>query len=784
VSSTAPDEAEIGVTRASFTVPTASHWGTYDIEVAEGRIVAARPFDRDPDPSPIGQSLVDGIDHPCRVREPMVRAGYLDRGPDSRARRGLEPFVAVPWDTALDLVAAELERIRSRHGNEAIYAGSYGWASAGRFHHAQSHLRRLMNLFGGHVFHKNSYSLAAAGVILPHVVGEMQQILGQHTPWQMIEAHGRLVVAFGGLALKNAQVNAGGVGRHTAAKALLACRAAGIEFVNVSPLRDDTPDWLDAQWLPVVPNSDTALILALAHTLVAEGLHDRAFLARYCVGFERFERYLRGGDDGQPKSAQWAEPLCGIAADTITALARRMAAGPTLISVSWSLQRADHGEQPFWAAIALAAMLGQIGTEGGGIGFGYNAVHGIGNDATDFSFESVPQGENKVRRFIPVARIADMLLKPGTTIAYDGQTLTFPAIKLVYWVGGNPFHHHQDINRLLQAWRRPDTVIAHDFVWNPLARHADIVLPVTTMLERNDIAAARFDRHVTAMRRAIPPVGAARSDFDIFSGIAKRLGLDAAYTEGRDEMTWLRHLYARSRERYAKRGVELPEFEAFWQEGRIEMPPPASPSVLFGAFRRDPAAAPLGTPSGKIEIFSETIARFGYDDCRGHPTWFEPKEWSRSALAQRYPLHLVSNQPRTRLHSQFDHGASSRDGKIAGREPVRLNPSDAARRGIADGAVVRIYNDRGACLAGAVVSDAVKPGVVQLATGAWYDPVEPATAGTLCAHGNPNVLTRDEPCSKLSDGPSANSTLVEVEPYRGTPPRVRAFEPPEIVRRS
>ena len=103
-----------------------------------------------------------------------------------------------------------------------------------------------------------------------------------------------------------------------------------------------------------------------------------------------------------------------------------------------------------------------------------------------------------------------------------------------------------------------------------------------------------------------------------------------------------------------------------------------------------------------------------------------------------------------------------------------MHPQDAAVRSLAEGDVVRVYNDRGACLAGAIVSDAVKPGVIQLATGAWYDPVEPGTAGALCAHGNPNVLTRDEPCSKLSDGPSANSTLVEVEPYRGEPPRVRA----------
>src|SRR6185369_11560628 len=125
-------------------------------------------------------------------------------------------FVAVPWDTALDLVANELRRVKTQHGNEAIYAGSYGWASAGRFHHAQSHLRRLLNLFGGHVFHKNSYSLAAAGVILPHVVGELYDLLVRHTPWPMVAEHGQLVVAFGGLPLKNAQINQGGVGQHVA----------------------------------------------------------------------------------------------------------------------------------------------------------------------------------------------------------------------------------------------------------------------------------------------------------------------------------------------------------------------------------------------------------------------------------------------------------------------------------------------------------------------------------------------------------------------------------------
>src|SRR3954453_16471280 len=115
----------------------------------------------------------------------------------------------------------------------------------------------------------------------------------------------------------------------------------------------------------------------------------------------------------------------------------------------------------------------------------------------------------------------------------------------------------------------------------------------------------------------------------------------------------------------------------------------------MAGFRADPEGAALRTPSGRIEIFSETIASFGYDDCPGHPAWLEPAEWLGADLAARFPLHLISNQPYTRLHSQYENASYSQDSKVGGREPIRLHPDDAHSRGIADGDVVRVFNDRG-----------------------------------------------------------------------------------------
>lgn len=762
---------------------TAFHWGTYRVRASGGTLQGLVGFEEDPDPSAIGSGYLGTLDGPTRITRPMFRRGWLEGGTGaSRERRGEDAFVAVGWDEAADLVAHEINRVRETHGSEAIYAGSYGWASAGRFHHAQGHLRRFLNLVGGATRSVDSYSLAAGEVIIGHVLGGFYAAPTQPSEWRTIIGNTELFVAFGGLPLKNGQIAQGGTGRHRQREAMIQAHSSGTDFVNVSPMKGDMDDCLNAQWMAPRPSTDAALMIALAHTLVAEGLHDRAFLKRYTVGFDRYAKYLLGETDGIAKSADWAAQICDLPAESIRDLARRMAASRTMISASWSLTRQDHGEQPFWAAVNLAAILGQIGLPGGGVGFGYSAVNTTGLENTPLSFAAFPQGRNPVDRFIPVARIADMLEKPGQAYHYNGQTLTYPDIRLVYWAGGNPFHHHQDLNRFRKAWARPETIIVNEWCWNPLAKHADIVLPCTTPLERNDLCMGSRDPYVVAMDAVCTPPGDALDDFQIFRKIARAMGVEDRYTEGRTTEDWIRWLYEESGARAEKAGRKLPELDDLRDAGWHRNEPSSRPHIMLEAFRSNPDEYPLASESGLIELFSDRIAGFAYDDAPPHPAWLEPYEWLGADDAEG-ALHLISNQPATKLHSQLDHGPVSAAGKIAGREPVLMHPDDAAARGLKAADVVRVWNARGACLAAVRISPDIRRRVVQISTGAWFDPMPDGHGGVLCKHGNPNVLTRDKGTSQLAQGPSAMTCLVRIERYTGPIPPITAYDPPDIVER-
>ncbi|GAA2307554.1 molybdopterin guanine dinucleotide-containing S/N-oxide reductase [Streptomyces hawaiiensis] len=764
-------------------LPVATHWGTFVAVVDSGRLVRIEPRGDDPTPSPIGPGMVAAAEDSARVLRPAVRKGWLNGLPraDDTAR-GTDAFVEVSWDDALTLVSEELRRVRQQHGDRAVFGGSYGWASAGAFHNAQAQLHRFLALGGGYTDSRNTYSTAALEVILPHVIGGAPWSYQSRMPmWDEIAENCELVVAFGGLALKNSQINPGGLARHQTRDLQRKCREAGVRFVNVSPIRSDAADFLDAEWLPVTPNTDTALMLGIAHTMLVNGWHDEDFLTRCCVGFDRFASYVTGESDGLVKDADWAAGITGISRDTITDLARRLSTQRSLIMVNYAIQRADHGEQPIWMSVVLAAMAGSMGRPGCGWGAGYATMDATGVAPGRPPVASVPRVANPVADFIPVARIADTLLEPGRTIDYDGQRLTLPDLHLIYWCGGNPFHHHQDLHRLTRAWQRPDTVVVHEAWWNTTAKFADIVLPVATSLERDDFAAGFSDPHLVAMPKVREPAGESRTDHRIFAALAARLGYEREFTQARSEIEWVRHLYEQTRADLGD-DAALPDFDDFWERASgVELPALTGPFPgSFEALRSDPQRFPLTTPSGRIEIFSEEIDSFGYDDCSGHPTWFEPVEWLRGAPAGRFPLHLISNQPASRLHSQYDNGGHSLESKIRGREPVTINPLDAASRTIESGTIVRVFNDRGSCLAGAIVSDAVMPGVVQLSTGAWWDPAQPGRSGTLDRHGNPNALTADRGCSRLSQGPSAHSALVDVEPYDGPLPEVLAFTPPHL----
>jgi biotin/methionine sulfoxide reductase len=756
----------------------------YQVETDEvtGEIVATTGVPFDPDPSPMQSGLPSVVRDRLRIDTPYVREGYLRRRGVSRGDRGRDSFVPVSWDAALELVAEAVLDTRERFGNESIYGGSYGWASAGRLHHAPSVLKRFLGLAGGYTDKSGNHSFGAAAGIMPYVLGR-SDINNLVVRWPEVVAHSRLLVLVGGAALKNTQLDSGGAVNHDSADWFRAARAAGVEIVSVSPSRPDVPDSAGAQWIPIRPNTDLALLLGLAGTLVAEGRADREFVTRYCAGYPEFEHYLTGRADGVRKDAHWAAAITGVPADVIESLARRMAATRTVVNTSWSVQRADHGEQPVWATVALAAVLGQIGLPGGGFSLGFGATSGINLDRpAGIPRPTLPLGPNPVPTRIPVGRVADLLLNPGGTLPHNGTTIRLPRIELVYSAGGNPFHHNPNLNRFLAGWQRPSTVIVHEPWWTPPAKHADIVLPSTTTMERNDIQAADHSRFWIAMHQVVAPYRLARNDIDIFAELADRLGFGPDYHAGRDEMGWLRHMYDQAHAIAHERGFAPPGFDEFWATGRYEFSGDQKAPTLLGDFRADPDAHPLGTPSGRIELVSETIRGYRYDDCPAHPTWLEPAEWLGAPLTARYPLHLLTNQPTHRLHSQLDNAPASRRAKIDGREPILLNPIDAAHRGLRDGDVVRVFNDRGAFLAGVRIADpdTLLPGVAQIATGAWYDPLAPGMPGTLDKHGNPNVVTLDKGTSQLAQGSAAQTCLVEVERHDDPPP-VTAFELPAIT---
>ena len=758
---------------------TSAHWGTYEVSQALGRDFKLLPFKHDRNPSEIGRGIESALESSSRIRMPSIRKGWLEcKSKKKGVRTGRDEFVEVSWEKAFELAGTEIKRVISTYGNESIYAGSYGWASAGRFHHAQSHLRRFFNLIGGYTYSKNTYSYAAAEVIVPHVLGNFYNFLFDTTSWESITEHTSLFLAFGGVPLKNGQINQGGVGSHNQREYLNNAFAKGVKFINVSPLKSDLETTGEIEWVPVKPNTDVALILALCFEINEAGATNRDFLSKYTVGFDRLAEYLNGKEDGVIKNADWASRITGISKKVILDLVHTIIKSKrTILSVSWSLTRQTHGEQPYWAAIALASIIGDLGKPGGGIGFGYSAMNSIGNHYKKIPAVSVPQGKNDVKKFIPVARISDMLENPGGSFDYDGSKLNYPDIKLIYWAGGNPFHHHQDLNRMIKAWQRPETIISNDWCWNALAKHSDIVLPVTTTLEREDIALAPRDPYMVFMSKVIDPIGESKSDFEIFSGLAEQFEIKSEYTDNKTEKEWLKWIYNESNA-LQEDNHKFPNFEDFKKEGWYKHPEPLDQKIFLKEFVESPETNPLDTPSGKIEIFSKKIDSFQYSDCVGHPKWYPDKEYLGNA--SKHKLHLLSNQPKFKLHSQLDNGQVADAEKSDGRAIIEINKADAAARNISDKMLVKVFNDRGSCLAVIKITEDIMQGVVNIPTGAWLDPSQ--SGNISCVHGNPNVLTKDIGTSKLAQGPTAHTCLVEIEPFKGEAPKVTAFDPPKLTK--
>ncbi|RZT42433.1 trimethylamine-N-oxide reductase TorA [Cupriavidus agavae] len=772
-------------------VLTGSHWGAFYMRTERGHVTGIRPWEGDPHPSPQLPGVRDSIYSPTRIRYPMVRRAWLEHGPGSdKAGRGKGDFVRVDWDKALDLVANELTRVRKHYGPTSIFGGSYGWKSPGKLHNCQTLLARALTVNGGFVSRSGDYSTGAAQVILPYVVGSID-VYEQPTVWPVLAEHTELMVFWAANPMVTNQIG-WQVPDHGAYPGMEALRRRGVQVICIDPQKTETCRFFGAEWLAPRPQTDVAMMLGIAHTLYTENLHDAKFLERYTTGFDQFVPYLTGKSDGKPKDAQWASDICEIPADTIRALARRFASKRTMLAAGWSIQRQHHGEQAHWMLVTLAAMLGQIGLPGGGYGFTYHYANGGSPTATGPVLPGISAGakpppgsewlEAGGTETIPVSRIVEMLENPGGAYDHNGKRETYPDIRLAYWVGGNPFMHHQDRNRMIKAWQKLDTFIVHDYQWTATARHADIVLPCTTSYERNDIEGIGdyAMSHILPMRKVVDPLFEARNDYDIFTAICERMGTRSAFTEERDEMGWIRVFYEAARIQARGKRMEMPVFDVFWNSNKplaFPISEEAKGYIRHKEFRDDPLLNALGTASGRIEIYSSNIAHMKYDDCPPHPTWMEPLE-RLGGTGTKYPLHVVSSHPAGRLHSQLCGTVLRETYAIHGREPCLMHPEDARARGIVDGDVIRVFNDRGQMLVGVRLTDQIRRGAIRVSEGGWYDPVEPGKPGTLCRYGDVNNLTSNIATSKLANGNCGHTAMAQAEKFHGTPPDVQVFRPP------
>ncbi|EWM39944.1 trimethylamine-N-oxide reductase TorA, partial [Vibrio parahaemolyticus] len=689
---------------------TGSHWGAFRAHIYAGKVQEIKPLELDKNPTEMLNGIKGIIYSPSRVRYPMVRLDWLKKHKYSADTRGNNRFIRVTWDEALDLFYRELERVQKEYGPWALHAGQTGWNQTGSFNNCTAHMQRAVGMHGNFITKVGDYSTGAGQTIMPYVLGSTE-VYAQGTSWSEILENSDNIILWANDPVKNLQVG-WNCETHESFKYLAELKekvAKGeINVLSVDPVKNKTQRYLENDHLYINPMTDVAFMLAVAHVLYNENLYDKKFIDTYCLGFEEFIQYVQGKTkDKVEKTPEWAAAICGVKADKIREFARMLVSGRTQILMGWCIQRQEHGEQPYWAAAVVAAMVGQIGLPGGGISYGHH-YSSIGVPSTGFAGpggfpRNLDQGMkpkwdnndfNGYSRTIPVARWIDCLLEPGKEINYNGGKVKLPDFKMMVISGCNPWHHHQDRNRMKKAFRKLQTVVTIEFAWTATCRFSDIVLPACTQWERNDIDVygSYSNKGLIAMHRLVDPLFQSKPDFQIMSELTQRFGRREEYTRGMSEMEWIESLYNDCKK--ANEGkFEMPEFNEFWEKSVLDFGE-GKPWVRHADFRKDPELNPLGTPSGFIEITSRKIGRYGYEHCQEHPMWFEKSERSHGGPgSDKYPFWLQSCHPDKRLHSQMCESEEFRATyAVQGREPVYINPIDAKAKGIKDGDLVRVFN--------------------------------------------------------------------------------------------
>ncbi len=756
-------------------IPSASHWGPFKAVVKKGVLVGIQPLaDIDAMPTKmLTEGLISRVYHKTRVMYPMVRKSYLANptGDTKPHLRGKEPFVRVTWDEVLAITANAILTTAEQHGNEALFSSSYGgWSHAGLLR-PQVLQGRLFGLIGGHSVTTGDYSGGASQISLPHVIGDME-VYSPQTAWEVMAEHTEVMVWIGCDPWKNNRIEYT-VADHQMFPRWKLIKERGVKFISINPQYTTTDEALGSEWVKIVPNTDVALFLAMAYHVYTTGKHDKAYLDKYTVGFDKFLPYLLGKDaDGTPpKTPEWAAKITGIPAQKIVELADLFASKRTQFAGAWALQRAHHGEMTHWAIINFAAMLGKIGKPGQGVGFSWHYGGGGMPQSNHPMPVGLSQGRNPVKTRCPASRISEMLMNPGKQYTRDGATHTYPDVHLIYNAGNNFMSHQQDTNELLRAMnKKVRTVICQDPWWCASSRFADIVLPATSALERDDMSSGGTysNDKIYAMRQVIQPYGESLDDFEIFRRLGELMGVGFQFSEGKTVQQILRESYERT-------NPTVP-FDEFWDKGivKIDVPEKMRQWVRHGDFYTDPVKNPLHTKSGKIEVYCSEIDSFKVADCPPMPKFLEPAEYLGNAKPGQ--VHVVSPHPFNRVHSQMAQADVRKYENVKGRQHVRVSVEDARANGIKSGDLVELYNERGALIAGAVVTDQIMKGVVSLEEGNWIQ----LDSKGRCNSGAINIITNSVASSGLSQATSANTCIASIKKCTDAESENRAYEPPPV----
>ena len=713
--------------------------------VKDGRIVRIEAEDAKDDsvfgehqirPCLRGRSSRWRVYSPDRIKYPMKRVG----------KRGEGKFQKISWDEATALIAAELKRITEKYGREAIY---YNYQS-GAYYQTQGSpaWKRLLNITGGYLRYHNTYSTAQIGAATPYTHGVY---VGSHFTEV---ANSDLVVLFG-LNLSETRMSGGGQVEELR-RALDKSKA---RVIIIDPRYTDSVITEHAEWLPIRPTTDAALVAGIAHTLITENLINEEQVNKYCVGYDRstlpesaapnasYKDYVLGtGEDGVEKTPEWAASITGLPATRIRQ------------------QLHANVFQPVGAIQTLSVLTGHFGLPGTNNG---NWPYG-----TPYGVPSLPVGENPITTSIPCYLWTDAIQNPekmtANTMGVKGAEKLKTGIKLIVNQAGNALlNQHGATNRtrkILADDTLCETIIVIENHMTPSAKYADILLPETSYLEAEDLVDSSYSagshNYMIALQRTIEPMWEVRSTYDICADIAGHLGLREQFTEGKTQAQWAELHYQQIRE---KRPY-LPEWQVAKEMGVIDQRiATEKESIAFADFRADPQANPLKTPSGKIEVYSQALADLAQkwilpegDRIPAVPEFCVVKESHlNKELTAKYPLQLSGFHTKGHTHSTYTNVLMLHE---AVPDEVWINPIDASARQLSSGDLVHVFNDRGVVEIPCKVTQRILPGVVAMPQGAWTR----LDSNGVDVGGCINTLTTHL-TSPLAKGNPQHTNLVEIK---------------------